>query len=192
MWHPAAGPQPTPSDYSRGTPRRGRDDDATAARRRDKTHRSRASSRRCAPCAKAYAKRQKRPYLRSREEESLRDAWRGFVRGVRDDDANDFEDEALRVEPGNDQTAKLWAWLSQVLVSKELVEVAKARFRVTSVAPKGDLDLQSKSFSIELAVTCVRRADILPTGRGGAAARTWIFREGKGRRAAPAASPRLA
>ena len=33
----------------------------------------------CGPCAKAHAKRNKKPYLRSRNEETLREAWQGFV-----------------------------------------------------------------------------------------------------------------
>ena len=81
----------------------------------------------CGPCAKAHAKRNKKPYLRSRNEETLREAWQGFVSKVREGQGQDLDGETLVEEPGNEQTAKLWAWLSKVLVAKDFVEVA-ARF----------------------------------------------------------------
>merc|ERR1711977_581647 len=71
----------------------------------------------CGPCAKAHAKRNKKPYLRSRTEESL------------------------------------WAWLSKVLVAKDFVEVAKARFRVSNVQCRGDVDLENRCFAVDMTVT---------------------------------------
>ena len=56
-------------------------------------------------------------------------------------------------EPGNEQTAKLWAWLSKVLVAKDFVEVAKARFRVSNVRCSGDVDLENRCFAIDMTVT---------------------------------------
>ena len=56
-------------------------------------------------------------------------------------------------EPGNEQTAKPWAWLSKVLVAKDFVEVAKARFRVTEVRCSGDVDLENRCFAIDMTIT---------------------------------------
>ena len=64
-----------------------------------------------------------------------------------------MDGEALVEEPGNEQTAKLWAWLSKVLVAKDFVEVAKARFRVTEVQCSGDVDLENRCFAIDMTIT---------------------------------------
>ena len=113
----------------------------------------------CGPCAKAHAKRNKKPYLRSRTEESLREAWQGFVSKVREGQGQDVDGEALVAEPGNEQTAKLWAWLGKVLISKDFVEVAKARFRVSNVQCSGDVDLENRCFAVDMTVTyeCVTK-----------------------------------
>ena len=107
----------------------------------------------CSPCAKAHAKRHRKPYLRSRAEESLRDAWRGFVVKVRADQGQDVEGAPARAAPGNEATAKLWAWLGKVLVSKDFCVFAKARFRVTDVVCSGDVDLEKRSFEVLMHIT---------------------------------------
>ena len=113
----------------------------------------------CGPCAKAHAKRNKKPYLRSRNEETLREAWQGFVSKVREGQGQDVDGEALVAEPGNDTTKKLWAWLGKVLISKDFVEVAKARFRVIGVQCSGDVDLENRCFAVDMTVTyeCVTK-----------------------------------
>ena len=83
----------------------------------------------------------------------MREAWQGFVSKVREGQGQDVDGEELVAEPGNEQTAKLWAWLSKVLIAKDFVEVAKARFRVMEVRCSGDVDLENRCFAVDMTVT---------------------------------------
>merc|ERR1712093_329410 len=73
--------------------------------------------------------------------------------GVREGQGQDVDGETLVEEPGNETTKKLWAWLSKVLVAKDFVEVAKARFRVSNVQCRGDVDLENRCFAVDMTVT---------------------------------------
>ena len=52
------------------------------------------------------------------------------MRRVREDQGQTIDGEAKRAEPANEPTRKLWAWLSQVLVSEPASGTARDGFSV--------------------------------------------------------------
>lgn len=115
----------------------------------------------CTPCAKQRAKRQRRPYARSRDDVSFNDAWAAFVKQVRAEQggggaAAEAAPAAAAPEavPANEPTRRLWAWLAKTLPTATFHKEGKIAFKVLDAAPLAgsDVDLENKRFEITLRV----------------------------------------
>jgi|EP00505_MAST-04D_sp_SCG-Rhode-Island_P000032 hypothetical protein len=124
----------------------------------------------CEPCARKRAKIMKKPYVKSKEQKSWKDAWMNFANEIKAPETENKEESASKAAPVdarppaiNAHTSKVWKWIESKIAGKDdpvTFSSGKNTFRVTKCKARGYVDDSIESYRLKMLISFEARTTL--------------------------------